>query len=67
MINPLKKISTSEAKDLIPDKEILESVEKDNDPIFKISRPESTKDLLNNQLLEIEIALRKCDRYGVFE
>jgi len=67
MKNSLKKISIAEAKTLVLDKEALASIEKNNDPIFRINENESAKSLVNNQLLEIEIAFRKCDRYGIFE
>ena len=66
----LQKISATEAKkyDLAKDVDVMRVIKEAKEPAYFLIeskngvRPEKT----TNQLLEIEIALRKCDRFGFF-
>jgi len=61
----LKEIKIKKARNIIPDKELVSHIIKTKEPIFEIEKsrlPKKTK----NRLLELEIALRRCERVGVF-
>jgi len=64
-MNTLRKITIEEAKQIIPDKdkEVIKALNKD-ELIFRVVsniKPPTTDDLVN-----VEIALRQCERTGFF-
>ena len=64
-MNTLRKITIEEAKQIIPDKdkEVIKALNKDK-LIFRVVsniKPPTTDDLVN-----VEIALRQCERTGFF-
>ena len=60
----LDKMTLEEIKQVIPDKEDLKKLKKD-EPFFRIvSSP--MKAAATDELVDIEIALRKCERTGFF-
>lgn len=69
MKTKLQKISINETgKNLIKDVEVIKEIKKTKEPIYVLIEPKISEKLEKNtnQLLEIEIALRKCDRFGFF-
>lgn len=60
----LKKITCEEARSVIVDKNVLKLVVNRKEPVFIIkSRISQDK---KEPLLEVEVALRKCERVGLF-
>lgn len=59
----LDKVTIEEAKKIIPDKDGIKKLKK-AEPIFRVVanvKPQETDDLVN-----VEIALRQCERTGFF-
>ncbi|TRZ80563.1 hypothetical protein D4R86_04110 [bacterium] len=67
MKSNLKEIKIEEAKNIIIDKDILKQVREDREPIFKVDRVGLQQNETSDSLVELEIALRKCERVGVFK
>jgi hypothetical protein len=63
MIGVLKKLSTNEAKKLIPSIDIPNSVSKE--PVFILTTQLPEKKIDN--LLQVEVSFLRCDRVGVFK
>ncbi len=59
----LDKITIEEAKKIIPDKDIVGSLGK-SEPIFRIVS--SVGSPSTDDLVDVEIALRQCERTGFF-
>ncbi len=64
--NKLRSMTIEEVKDLVPDKEIVELVEKGKEHVFKITDEPTLLDNQIDPLVRIEVSLRRCERVGVF-
>ncbi|MCK4501001.1 hypothetical protein KAU11_10930 [Candidatus Babeliales bacterium] len=61
----LKQIKIDDVKNFTIDKDIVKDAQKTDRPIFKLTAKERfTK---TDELVEIEVAMRKCRRVGVFK
>lgn len=63
MNRDLKKITIEKAGQIIPDKELLRNLKKD-ERIFGINK---INDLKTDELVDIEVAFRKAKRLGALE
>ncbi len=63
----LKQIETRELEGIIIDKSIVKEIKETKEPVYKISSSASTEIKNSNQLINIEIALRRCRRVGIFK
>jgi len=61
----LKQIKVDDIKNFTIDKDIIKDAQKTNQPIFKLAAKE--RFAKTNNLVEIEVAVRKCRRVGVFK
>ncbi len=66
MKEKMKKITNKKAKNIIFDKDALNRIEKTREMPLEIEDISSNRHRKTNHLIEIEIAFRKCDRFGVF-
>lgn len=64
-MNGLKKISVNSIKLNIPKNDLV-SIQKNFNHVFILEKTEPFKDREIDNLIEIEIAVRKCRRVGVF-
>ena len=67
MKEKLKKITNKEAKNIIPDKDALRYIKRTKEQPFVIKEFKAKKDKTTDRLIKLEIAFRKCDRFGVFK
>ncbi len=67
MNNNLKKVEFSEVSSLIKDRDVLQRIKQENRPVFIIDEKQSSKAIINDPILDLEITLRKCERVGVFK
>ena len=67
MSTGLQEISIDDIKEkgLIKDREAFDYIKKEGRPIYIVTGFSSIEK--NDQLLEIEIAIRKCERSGLFK
>lgn len=64
MKEKLKKITNKEVLDIIADKDALKHIKEKGVIPLEVR---DVKSNIKNNLIELEIAFRKCDRFGVFE
>lgn len=62
----LREVTIKEAKEFIPDKDVLRAVIDSGEPVLKVSGNVAISKSKNDELIELEVALRKCERLGVF-
>lgn len=66
-MNQLKQIEFQEIEGIIVDKEIPKEIKENKEPVFKINSSSNAEIETPDQLINIEIALRRCRRVGVFK
>lgn len=66
-MNKLKQIKFQEMANMFADKELVNQIKETKEPMFIISSGIATDIEIPDQLIDIEIALRKCRRVGVFK
>jgi len=66
MKNRLKKITVVDAKKIITDKDVFCNIKFEREPFFKINQTHQSEKCNCDPLLDIEIALSRCSRVGLF-
>lgn len=61
----LKKIEIKDIKKFTTDKDIIRNAKKTNQPIFRLCNEKATAN--TDELVDIEITMRKCRRVGLFK
>ena len=67
MKEKLKKITNEEVKNIIFDKDALRHIKKTGETPFEIKGINLSGYKAPDRLIELEIAFRRCSRFGVFE
>ena len=67
MTKKLKKISYSEVEKVVYDKDAAMELKENNESIYKADYKNSCVGKVDDDLVKIEVAMRKCRRVGVFE
>ena len=65
MINKLVKLQPDDAVKIIEDYDLATKIKSSNEPLFKLQNTPSRQK--NDDLVDLEIALRNCERTGVFD
>lgn len=66
-MSKLKQIEIQEIESIVIDKDIAKEMKETEEPIYKINSDTSAEIKTPNQLINIEIALRRCRRVGMFK
>jgi len=67
MSNKLIQVHTSEVSGMVYDNEVAREVERTNEPVYLTSSNISSIGEEDDELVKIEVAVRKCKRVGVFD
>ena len=63
----LQGVTIEEAKDFIPDEDVLRVVINSGEPVLRVSGSVTIPKPKDDELVELEVALRECERVGVFK